>query len=140
MRKIIIGSAIASKTTVVIASPMQMPLTNKFVWQDLRREIEPERVISNLPLALQSLLERADSNTNLEEIFKLSYVMASGDQIPILDRFWIDHMARQGDVGAFQAFLQLRTKSINEGPANSETYLQNWLYKATEGGHYDNGG
>lgn len=117
--------------SALLPPPSQPATPTTSGWSDLRARLEQAENAPQLNDDLHSVVSAAGNQGRLDEMVRQSYAMANREQIPELDRLWVETLVGMADPEAIQSYMSIRS-SLAMPEGESETYyLENWMWKTT---------
>lgn len=141
------SGALVWAATLAVTSTSQVEASGAFVapsgenvWKDVRRELANKTVPDGMSSGLRDVLERLETGTDTMLVVRLSYAIATKEDLQALDLFWTNHLAKKGNHTALPMLMEIRARALGSARVTRQTYLESWLYLARNGGNYDHCG
>lgn len=100
-------------------------------WLEARREIEKDQSETTLSEPIERLLARLKTTSDYRSIMSMSYAVAMTDEMSALDAFWTRYLADRNDNAGFAELMRVRSRVLGNGTFDRQSYLENWLYLAS---------
>lgn len=107
----------------------RMPSPDDSRWSDLRATLAETGTAQALDAELRAFVLSAGSADRLDDMIRQSYAMASAEQIPDLDRLWVETLSTLADGNALHSYVSVRSSLSFAEAGPREYYLENWLWK-----------
>ena len=125
------GAFVLSSAGVASALPIA-PKDDVFDgWLETRREIEKTHAETTLSEPIERLLARLKTTSEYRSIMSMSYAVALPEEMSPLDAFWTRYLADRSDNAGFAELMRVRSRALGNGTFDRQSYLENWLYLAS---------